>query len=209
MINQNSKIHSLFPTPIYVGKRDSNLIDKEAEEIKEIFKEGVHKNISNSTTDNSYIFNERLKELKQFCEQQLKIYVKEIINPKEELDLYITQSWLNITKPGEYHHEHSHSNSIISGVFYIHTEEGDCITFGDPNFKIKEVVKFNVEFNTWNAAYCSVPSYKNELLLFPSWLDHQVHPNINATTNRISISFNTFVRGVLGREEDLYKLVLK
>ena len=202
-------IHIIFPCPLYIVKRDTNISPKEEKEIGEIVKEGMHYSVGNSISNNSDIFNGKLKEIKQFCEEQLNRYVKEIINPREELDLYITQSWLNITKPREHHHEHSHPNSIISGVFYIHTEEGDCITFGDPNFKIKEVVKFNVEFNTWNAAYCSVPSYKNELLLFPSWLDHQVHPNINATTNRISVSFNTFVRGVLGREEDLYKLVLK
>ena len=208
-MNKNHVIHGLFPCPVYIVKRDSNLSPKEEKEIGKIVKEGMYKNTGNVSSSNSYIFNGKLKNIKQFCEEQLKIYVKEVINPKEELDFYITQSWLNITKPGESHHEHSHSNSIISGVFYILTEENDSITFSDPNVKVKEVIKFDVEFNIWNSAYATIPIKTNELLLFPSWLDHKVMPNEKATSNRISISFNTFVRGTLGKENELYKLVLK
>ena len=119
MINPPPQIHSIFPTPVYIAKRDSDLIPREKKEIEKIIQEGMQKNTGNSSSINSYIFNENLKELKQFCEQQIKIYVEQTINPKEKLDFYITQSWLNITKPGEFHHDHSHPNSIISGVFYI------------------------------------------------------------------------------------------
>ena len=170
----------------------------------------MYKNSGNASSTNSYIFNGKLKKLKQFCEEQLKIYVEQAIVPKEELDFYITQSWLNITKPGEYHHDHSHQNSIISGVFYISTEEDDKITFGDPNVKLRDLIKFEKkEFNVWNSASWFFPSITNELLLFPSWLNHKVDVNEKATTDRISISFNTFVKGTLGSRKDLTELILK
>ena len=143
MTNQAHAIHGIFPCPVYIVKRDSNLSPKEEKEIGKIVKEGMYKNAGNSTSNNNYIFNGKLKKIKQFCEQQLKIYVEQVIAPKEELDFYITQSWLNITKPGEFHHEHSHPNSIISGVFYISTEEDDKITFSDPIGKLKERIKFD------------------------------------------------------------------
>jgi len=210
MTNQNDVIYGIFPCPVYIVKRDTNLSPKEEKEIERIVKEGMCRNYGNSTSNNSDIFNGKFKKLKQFCEQQLKIYVKEVINPKEELDFYITQSWLNITKPGEYHHEHSHQNSIVSGVFYISTEEDDKITFSDPNHKIKELIKFEQkEFNAWNSISWFLPANNNELVLFPSWLNHSVTPNEKATTDRISISFNTFVRGVLGIQNDKNKLILK
>ena len=137
MTEQTPTIHGIFPCPVYITKRDTNLSPKEAKEIRKIIdKEGVYKNGSNSISNNTDIFNGKLKKLKQLCEQQLNIYVKEVINPKEELDFYITQSWLNVTKPGEYHHKHYHSNSLISGVFYISTIEDDKITFTDPNVKV-------------------------------------------------------------------------
>jgi uncharacterized protein (TIGR02466 family) len=210
MTNQTSEMHGIFPCPVHITKRDSNLSPKEEKEIGKIVKEGMYRTTGNSASDNSYIFNGKLKKIKQFCEEQLKIYVKEVINPKEELDFYITQSWLNITKPGEFHHEHSHQNSIISGVFYISTEEDDKITFSDPNVKIKELIKFETkEYNLWNSTTWFFPSNNNELLLFPSWLSHQVDVNKKATTDRISLSFNTFARGIFGNQKDSTELILK
>jgi len=205
------KIGSVFPIPVYIVKRDSNLTSREEKEIGKIIKEGMKRNTGNSNTINSYIFDSKLKKIKQFCEQQLKIYVEKVINPEEELDFYITQSWLNITKPGEHHHEHSHANSIISGVFYISTVEDDRITFRDPNHKIKELIKFHnpKEFNLWNSPSWFFPSITNELLLFPSWLNHKVDINEKATTDRISLSFNTFVKGTLGGRKELSELILK
>ena len=202
------KIHSIFPIPVYVVKSDSDLISKE--EIEKVIQQGMQKNDGNSYTKNTYVFNGKLKKLKQFCEHHIKTYVKEVINPKEELDFYITQSWLNITKPGEYHHDHSHQNSIISGVFYISTEEDDRILFTEPNFKTKELIRFEPkEYNLWNSSTWFFPSITNELILFPSWMNHKVEPNEKATTDRISISFNTFVRGNLGDRKELTELILK
>ena len=203
-------IHGVFPCPVYIVKRDFNLSPKEEKEIRKIIKEGMYKNTGNSSSNNSYIFNGKLKKLKQFCEQQLKKYVEQVIVPREELDFYITQSWLNITKPGEHHHEHSHANSIISGVFYISTEEDDKITFSDPNIKLKGLIKFEFEeFNPFNSTTWFFPSVTNELILFPSWMNHKVEVNEKATTDRISISFNTFVKGTVGRREVKTELILK
>ena len=209
MTNQLADIHGIFPTPIYLVKRDSNLIPEEEKEIERIIEEGMIKNISNSSSTNSYIFNDKLKNLKQFCEQQIKIYVEQVINPKEELDFYITQSWLNVTRPGESHHTHSHPNSIISGVFYVSTEEDDKIYFYDPAMQ-KSRIEFAInEFNLWNSKSWFVPTERNNLILFPSWLGHSVEPNEKATTDRISLSFNIFVRGTVGGQDTLSELILK
>ena len=210
MTNQLANIHGLFPTPVYTVNRDSNLIPKEEKEIEKIIKEGMVKKAGNSTSTNTYIFDENLKELKQFIEQQIKIYVEQVINPKEELDFYITQSWLNMTEPGEFHHTHYHQNSIISGVFYIAAEEDDKITFSDPNAQVKELIEFEQKaYNLWNSSTWFFPSITNELILFPSWLGHRVEPNEKATTDRISIAFNTFVRGNLGERKEFTELILK
>ena len=211
MTNQSSMLSGIFPCPVYIVKRDTNLSSKEEKEIGKIIEEGMQSNAGNSSSVNSYIFNGKLKNIKQFCEQQIKQYVEQVINPEEELDFHITQSWLNITKPGENHHSHFHSNSIISGVFYIFTEEDDKITFSDPNTKVKEIIKLEPRgYNVWNSSIWFFPVKNNELILFPSWLHHQVDVrNEKAITNRISISFNTFVRGTLGKRNNKTELILK
>jgi uncharacterized protein (TIGR02466 family) len=219
MTNQPPMIESVFPCPVYIIKRDLNLSpiqslrhqQEEEIEIENIIEEGMQFNGSNSNSINSYIFDTKLKEIKQFCEDQIKIYVEQVICPVEgDLDFYITQSWLNVNKPGEVHYEHCHSNSIISGVFYISTEEDDNITFVDPNYHVKDRILFKTKSsNIWNSERWSFQSNSNELILFPSWLNHMVNSNLKATKDRISISFNTFVRGTLGEKTSKNKLILK
>ena len=198
----------LFPIPVYVAKSNSNLIPEK--EIKKVIQEGMQKNAGNSSSTNTYIFDENFKEVRQFCEHHIKKYVEEVISPEEKLDFYITQSWLNITAPGETHHDHYHSNSIISGVFYLSTVENDNIIFNDPNFKIRDQIKIESKrFNPLNATRWGFHVRNNELILFPSWLHHGVDSNEKATTDRLSISFNTFVKGTLGAWNKSTELILK
>ena len=152
----NYQIEGIFPLPVYMAKRDSDLDSTEKKEVEDIIDEGMHDPTheprgGNWTSHNTYIFNNKLTKIKQFCEKHINIYVKEILNPKEETNYYITQSWLSITNPGEWHPHHSHANSIISGVFYISTEEGDILTYIDPNQKEKEHPPSEPkEYNIWN-----------------------------------------------------------
>ena len=208
-LQNDYELNAIFPTPVYFTHRSSNF-EEEEKEVKDIFSDGIHKNESNFTSDNTHIFDTKLKNLKEFCEKHINIYVKEIINPKKELDFYITQSWLNITKPGESHHIHSHGNSIISGVYYVATVEDDKINFHDFGSEVKYRMNFDIkEYNYWNSSSWFIPVEKNKLLLFPSWLPHSVDENEKATTDRISISFNTFTKGSLGSLKQLNELILR
>ena len=98
-------IESVFPCPVYIVKSNSKFTYDE--EIGNIIDAGMQFNGSNSNSISSYIFDTGLKKIKQFCEEQIKIYVEQIICPVEgDLDFYITQSWLNVNRPGESHYEH-------------------------------------------------------------------------------------------------------
>ena len=78
------------------------------------------------------------------------------------------------------------------------------------SYELKELITFSPKvFNIWNSVTWFFPVNNNELILFPSWLVHKVDPNEKATTDRISISFNTFVRGTLGSRRGLSELILK
>ena len=83
--------------------------------------------------------------------------------------------------------------------------------FTDPNIKLKEFITFGEEreFNLWNSSQWKVPVNNNKLILFPSWLEHRVESNEKAITTRISISFNTFVKGTFGAASSLNELILK
>ena len=126
------------------------------------------------------------------------------------MNFYITQSWLNLTEPGGSHHKHAHPNSIISGVFYVATVEEDRIYFYDSNEIMKNRIEFKIrEFHHYNSSIWFFNINDFDLILFPSWLQHAVKPNKKATTDRISISFNVFAKGILGWGENFNELKVK
>ena len=48
---------------------------------------------------------------------------------------------------------------------------------------------------------------KNHLILFPSTISHSVNPN-NSDKERVSLSFNTFIKGYVGTKKRLTELKL-
>jgi len=215
------KIIDIFPTPIYVTKRETELTSFEIADIKELGENKEKENYKNKNEilaekneekiSETYIFDTKLDSLKKFCEDHIDSYVNEVINPRNtELDFYITQSWLNIVHPGESHEIHIHPNSIISGIFYVSTVEGDAVQFYDINANSKTIINIEPgESNFWNVSQQSLDITNNVLLLFPSWLGHGVKQNISKISNRMSISFNVFVKGTIGEYYNLNALHLR
>ena len=213
------KVIDIFPTPVYITKSGTDLTSSEMEDIKGLIekekwreKKSLEENeLIKRTEDGTYIFDTKLDGIKKFCEEHIDTYVNEVISPKNpELDFYITQSWLNWLQPGRMHPIHSHLNSIISGIFYVSTVEGDAVQFYDINTNAK--TRINIEpgkTNFWNVSQQSLDITNNVLILFPSWIGHGVRHNASTTTDRVSISFNVFVKGPIGEYHDLSKLDLR
>ena len=59
----NGFITSIFPCPVYIVKRGSNLSTTEEREIRKIIKEGMYENEGNFTSNNTYIFDGKLKKV--------------------------------------------------------------------------------------------------------------------------------------------------
>ena len=120
----------------------------------------------------------------------------------------ITQSWLNYTKPGEYHHTHEHPNSIISGVFYIDADrENDKIIFHKAN-RYQQIKFPQTEYNAFNSESWFFNVGNGDLKLFPSSLTHNVEQK-KGDNVRCSLAFNVFVKGYIGAEEELTALHLR
>jgi len=207
-LTDNYVINSVFPIPLYQAHRDPSTAPIEKKEIENIIESGLRRNISNQTTYNSYIFNTKLKNLKEFCEKHVNLYVRDIVKPRQKYDWYFTQSWLNVTEPGEFHHVHNHPNSIISGVFYVKTLENDSIEFVNPSKHYQTLRVEPKEYNLWNSLSWNLPIEDNQLVIFPSWLQHNV-PQNRTSESRISFAFNVFVKGIFGKEDQMNELVLE
>ena len=189
--------HSLFPTAVTFFKYDG--ITKK--ETKFLVEQQTRGNIGNTTSiDNNILENKEMKKLKQFIEKSLKEYFKNIYVPKNDVEPYITQSWCNYTKESQFHHKHSHPNSFISGVFYIQADKTkDKIYFYKEGYQqIKIPAK---EYNTFNSESWWFETGTNDLVIFPSNLSHMVEKVVGK--ERISLSFNTFLKGYIGEDIEL------
>jgi uncharacterized protein (TIGR02466 family) len=120
-----------------------------------------------------------------------------IHQPHNRCELYITQSWLNFTDNNQYHAPHLHTNSIYSAVLYLNVVEGDCIEFTRTTAGSTFPDVISTTYNSFNCRSWRVPVKNNMVIVFPSNLPHNVPPVAHNET-RVSLAFNTFVRGELG-----------
>ena len=128
------KIIDLFPTPVCQADLHRELTEGELKFFA-LEKEKERKiNTGNSYSKNKYILNSpELSNLKKDLTDLVNAYLYEVWKPKYDVEAYITISWVNYTEQGQFHHRHAHSNSAISGVYYIDTDESDRILYVTPN----------------------------------------------------------------------------
>ena len=113
----------------------------------------------------------------------------------------ITDMWSNVLKPGETHRPHTHSNNILSGVFYVDAEQTSGIIFTDPRPQAGVIQPDVTQQFVDNASLIKYDSMTNRMILFPSWLQHYVPIN-ETDKNRISIAFNVMLKGKVGSSEE-------
>ena len=196
--------YDLFPTPVSFFEFESTLTEAELNCIKD---QETRDNLGNNTSIDNYLFKlPELSRISEFCNTSLLKYYNQIYSPKEQVVPYITQSWANYTNKGQFHHKHEHPNSIISGVFYVQaTKDVDKIYFYKSGYeRIKTTVK---DWNLYNSESWWLAVKTGQLLLFPSHLTHMVE-TVQTDETRISISFNTFLKGYVGDELSLTALHL-
>lgn len=200
-----NSIHNLFPTPVVQIDLDYNLTEEQLLFIK---KQPVRPNYGNSTSRNNYILNEpELLELKELLLLNAQNFIDELYKPKYDIDTYITQSWLNYNSSTDFHHKHSHPNSLISGVYYVENtsvDNGKIYFYSD---RYRQVYTEPIEHNIYNSVEWWINATPGQLLLFPSYLTHSVEP-VSFHETRISLSFNTFARGLFGEDSALTGLRL-
>ena len=207
MMNQ-ANIHSIFHVPIYTTRMDRAFTKKELQFVKEQ-KKHIYKSTGNFTTHDTYILDKKeFKNIKKFLEKCCKDYLEKIICSKNNISLYITQSWLNYTEESQYHHKHEHPNSVVSGVLYLDADvKNDKIVFSHP-IRYQQIQVDVDRFNAWNSDSWYVPVKTGELFMFPSSLSHQVIVKKGNNT-RISLAFNTFYKGTMGSKDRLFELKIK
>jgi uncharacterized protein (TIGR02466 family) len=99
--------------------------------------------------------------------------------------------WVNIMPRLVVHGLHLHPLSTVSGTYYVRTPKGvPGLKFEDPRLdRFMAAPPRHERAAAANRAWVTVPARVGQVVLFESWLRHEVPPNPVAA-ERISISFN-------------------
>ena len=122
--------------------------------------------------------------------------------------LEITNMWSNIIGLGQYHAPHTHSNNILSGVYYPQSDNTTKIYFSDPRLQARVLtpkIKHNTDNNSGLMQYHSQTNY---MIIFPSWLQHYVESS-NSEQPRHSVAWNVMMRGLVGDPYQLQSSIFK
>lgn len=209
IINNEARLYELFPQLVIAASIDRDFTEQELSFVEECSK-NVKVNTYNLRSENSSVLeDERMADIKKFILHNVNLYMKNILLPREKIDLYVTQSWLNYSGANCAHHKHFHANSILSGVLYIKAISGE------DKIKFHKDEKAQIAIPTYaptrfNSEMCDIDVETGTLLIFSSTLTHSVEQiRSDREETRVSLSFNTFAKGSLGSEDVLTLLELE
>ena len=198
----------LFPTPVAIIKFTSLSPEEEFFLLNTSTGNYNHKYLENIGSNDSYILNNiKLNSLKNKIQDSINLYKKEVMCCDQEM--YITNSWVNFLEPGKRHSMHHHSNSMLSGVYFINVNnETPNLQLEHPNTKLWPLSWERKNDKYENNLGELIIAEKNMLVLFPSTIWHSVDINTSSIT-RVSLSFNTFLKGDVKQKFYISDLKLK
>ena len=201
-------IDAVFATPVY---KSDNLYNLKEEQIQYLKTLGTIKNKGGNyiTPRKDILEDEAMKDFKHWCLLNVTAFGKQL-GASDKTSFYITQSWMNTNPPHSYHHTHMHPNSIFSCIYYVSGDKcptyfyryDDRTSFG--NFSFYDGDKGS---NPYTASKVGVMNEVGRLVIFPSSMVHDVDKN-EGTKDRVTISFNTFIRGEMGDPENSNHLII-
>ena len=105
--------------------------------------------------------------------------------------LVMTDCWVNIMPRSVVHGLHLHPLATISGTYYVKTPKGSPgLKFEDPRLeRFMAAPPRRVNARPQNRPWFVIPAEAGNVVLFESWLRHEVPPN-PVVAERVSISFN-------------------
>jgi len=105
--------------------------------------------------------------------------------------LSMTDCWVNVMARQVVHGLHLHPLATLSGTYYVRTPRGcSGLKFEDPRLdRFMASPPRKTRARRENRVWVTLPAEQGNLVLFESWLRHEVAPN-PTEAERISISFN-------------------
>jgi uncharacterized protein (TIGR02466 family) len=199
-------VHAFFPTYIYTanlqraGSKDLNRqILQETRQLRDDDVAGRKwsaKNYPGGYTSYGSVHHlQRISPTFEFLQRKLQRHVKAFAEAVQwdltGRKLEMTDCWVNVMARQTVHGLHLHPHSTLSGTYYVQVPaRSPGIKFEDPRLdRMMAAPPRRADAQPENRTWITVPAVPGQLVLFESWLRHEVAPNPTAS-ERVSVSFN-------------------
>jgi len=200
------RIQGWFSTQIYCaplltkgGDKFNRELLLECQQVREFDEEGQRWSAKNypggytsyGSMDQLHRFSSTFMELNRQLDRHVRAYAKALDWDLGGGKLKMTDCWVNIMPFGTVHSLHLHPNSVVSGTYYVATPKGCAgLKFEDPRLaNFMAAPPRLAERHPNNDVFVTYPASAGQVILFESWLRHEVAPN-PVKSERISLSFN-------------------
>ncbi|MDP2332611.1 MAG: TIGR02466 family protein [Reyranella sp.] len=146
---------------------------------------------SYGSLDRLHLVSSLFERLRRRIDPVVKRFVRSLHYDLGGRTVAMTDCWANVMPAGVVHSMHLHPTSFISGTYYAEVPKGaGALKFEDPRLSRQMATpprraKAPERFRT----FVDVPAKAGDLVLFESWLRHEVPP-ARFSGERISVSFN-------------------
>ncbi len=199
-------VRTLFPTLVYTARLQgagtvalNRELLKETRQIREHDANGrkwsARRYPGGYTSYGSLCHLQKMSSTFALLEQKLRRHVHACVKSLE-LDmagrsLAMTDCWVNVMTRNVVHGLHLHPLATISGTYYVQTPRGcSGLKLEDPRLdRSMAAPPRRATARPENQTWITIPAQAGHLVLFESWLRHEVPPN-PAAGERVSISFN-------------------
>ncbi len=136
-------------------------------------------------------FSSTFGELERRLSRHVRAFADALDLDLGKRKLSMTDCWVNIMPETAAHSMHLHPLSVVSGTYYVVTPRG-CpgLKFEDPRLsRLMASPPRKSGARAANRPHVTYPAQAGNVVLFESWLRHEVAAN-RVAAERISISFN-------------------
>jgi len=146
---------------------------------------------SYGSLDKLHRFSSTFGELERELNRHVRAFARSLDWELGGRRLAMTDCWVNIMPHRTAHSLHLHPNSVVSGTYYVATPRGCAgLKFEDPRLsRFMAAPPRGATVRPGNQVYVTYPASAGHLILFESWLRHEVVAN-PVKAERISLSFN-------------------
>jgi len=146
---------------------------------------------SYGSLDRLHLVSSLFARLRRRIDPQVRAFAGALHYDLAGRTLAMTDCWANVMSAGVAHSLHLHPTSFISGTYYLVVPKGaGALKFEDPRLsRHMATPPRRADAPESFRPFVSLPAKAGDLVLFESWLRHEVPP-ARFSGERISISFN-------------------